>query len=107
MVPALGDGLGTHRGGALSAVCRGAYRGGDQTGVSGDSGAARAPPPRPRPRTGAGALAGRCAGVGAKPRDVLAGLVPAISGLRIGVWTVDARHAAARSRDDGLLVGLA
>ena len=60
LVPALGRGLGTRRRNDLGAVCRRAYRRGDEAGLSRDPGAARAAPPGADAATGARPLAGRC-----------------------------------------------
>src|SRR5262245_7186230 len=67
MVLAIGDGLGTHRGGALGAVCRRAYRRGDEAGLSSDPCAPRAATPRTGARTGARPVARRRIGLAPLP----------------------------------------
>ncbi len=69
LVPALGRRLGAHRRDAVGAVCRRASGGGDQAGLSGDSGAARTAADRAGAQAGAGAVAG-----GVKRAKLFAGL---------------------------------
>src|SRR5262249_9037389 len=57
LVPALGNGLGARRRGAVDAARRRAYRGSDQTGLSRAARASRARAADPLAAAGAGALA--------------------------------------------------
>ena len=78
LVPALGGGLGTRRRNDLGAVCRRAYRRGDEAGLSRHPGAARAAPPGAGPATGARPLAGRCRAIAVQWRTAaLNFIVPA------------------------------
>src|SRR5436190_9654617 len=57
LVPALGNGVGARRRSAVDAVCRRAYRGGDQAGLSRAAGPSRTRTAYPAVATGAGAVA--------------------------------------------------
>src|SRR6266404_2694219 len=70
LVPALCDGVGARRRGAVAAGCRRAYRGGHQAGLPRDSGKTRTHATHSRVGAGAGAVVDRDAGIGRiAPRD--------------------------------------